>query len=373
MDPPPANPSSGGNTGRASGRGWWLVLIVAVVLVAAAVGGVVFYLSLPKANKPPVATIQASDLSPATYERVTLNGSASYDPDGGPLLFAWTLPGGVTSTATIVNFTLTTVGTFRANLTVTDTGGAKNSTSVRLTTHPATLRVGTNAPFPPFEFYDSNSNLVGFDIDLADALSLRLTYAPAWTDYADFTVLLASVGSGSVDMGASAITSSGAVGAQRNLTMYFSIPYYLVTFGVLVPSSSNLTCTASACTPANLANRTVGVVAGTSEEAWVQANLVTSGVTPPSYVLTYTSTTTLVSAVSTGSVSMGILDAHAAVAAANGTSLRVAGLVATGEQYSLAFPKTAAGLALRDRVNGVLQAMALDGGLQALYSKWFAP
>ena len=358
----------------------WITLGVAAVLIFALLGAAYVYGVFPFAsqspagNHPPVAVIQATDTAPATYERVTLSAAASHDPDGDAMTYAWSFPNGTTPTSMIVNASFAVVGTFRVTLTVTDSHGAQGSSNVSLATHPATLHVGTNVPYPPFETYNATSGrFEGFDIDLTDNVTARLAYKPTWENYADFAVLLSSVSAGQVDMAASAITSSGIVGAERNLTMYFSLPYYEVAFGVLVKSSNNLTCPSTGCAPSELANRTVGIVTGTSEELWVDQELVSPGYTNSSDVHTYTSLETLLVALQAGSFTIGIVDSWTAGAVANGTNLRVAGTIATGEQYSLAFPKNAAGLALRDRVNTVLQAMIADGTLDALMAKWFAP
>lgn len=352
------------------------VAVVAFVLLSAAYtyGVFPFAGSSPATNRPPVAVIQASDTAPATYERVAFNASASHDTDGDAMTYAWSFPNGSSPSGPFVNATFTTVGTFRVTLTVTDSHGAQGSSYVAIATHPATLHVGTNVPFPPFETYNTTTGqFEGFDIDLTDNATARLAYTPTWVNFADFNVLLTAVSQGQVDMAAAAITSSGLVGAQRNQTMYFSLPYYEVTFGVLLKDSNNLTCPSTGCTPSMLANRTVGVVGGTSEEAWVDQQLVTPGYTNSSDVYRYTSLPALVNALQAGSFTLAIVDAWTAAALTNGTNLRAAGAIATGEQYSLAFPKTAAGLALRDRVNTALQAMGADGTLDALKTKWFAP
>lgn len=357
----------------------WIALGIAALVLFALLGAAYVYGVFPfggptpAGNRPPVAVIQASDLAPATYERVTLNASASHDPDGDAMMYGWTLPNGTTPAGAIVNVTFTSVGSFRISLTVTDSHGARGFANATLVTHPATLHVGTNVPFPPFETYNGTSGkFEGFDIDLTSNVTARLAYAPVWENFADFSVLMSAVSQGQVDMAAAAITSSGLIGAQRNLTMYFSIPYYGVTFGVLVKTSNNLTCLSTGCQPSNLANRTIGVVTSTSEELWVDKELVSPGYTNASDVYTYTSLNTLLVALQGGSVSMALVDSWTATALANGTNLRVAGTIATGEQYSLAFPKDAVGLALRDRVNTALQALIADGTLDALMAKWFS-
>ncbi len=361
--------------GRRPNRMW--IVVLAAVLVAAAAFGVGYYLlgrPVPT-NQPPIAVIHASNSAPVTYDTVTFNATGSSDPDGDALTYRWGLPNGTASSRAIVNYTFTSVGTFDFRLTVTDSHGLGDNATLAVTVRPAPLVVGTNTPYPPFEDYNvSTGQIEGFDVDLADALAAREGYAPQWKNYADFSVLLTTVGSGGVDMAAAAITSSGTVGALRNQSMYFSDPYFVVSLGALVNNTSNLSCALSVCTPMDLANRTIGVMTGSTAEAWVQDHLVATNLTPGSLVMSYTSATTAVEALRTGTVSVVLIESYVAQAIASaGVGQRVAGYIVTGEQYSFAFPHSAAGLVLRARMDAALAWAMQTGVYQNLYKKWFGP
>ncbi len=330
--------------------------------------------SPPAENQPPVALIQSSDLSPATYDTVAFNASDSSDPDGDALTYHWDLPNGSASNRVSVNYTFDSVGTFPFKLTVTDTHGAQDVAQVNVTVHPAPLTAGTNVPYPPFEMYNASAGkFEGFDIELAEAAAAEAGYAITWVNYDDFAVLLQSVAAGTVDMAAAAITSSGAVGAQRNLTMAFSLPYFWVDYGVLVGTSSDLRCLAPVCTPTELANRTVGVLGGSMPAAWVEENLVAANRTPRSMVYTYALLTSMIAALQGGSVSMLLLESFITdpLASGSGGSLKVAGVVSPGDAYSFAFPRTAEGLLTASRIDGGLEAVVQSGAYAVLYAKWF--
>lgn len=70
-----------------------------------------------------------------------------------------------------------------------------------------TLSIGTNPPFAPLEFKDTDGDIIGFDLDLARAtagvLGLELVVREQ-----DFTLILPSISAGSVDFGASGFTSN---------------------------------------------------------------------------------------------------------------------------------------------------------------------
>src|SRR5437870_6993607 len=78
-------------------------------------------------------------------------------------------------------------------------------------TGPPRLLLGTNTPFPPFEYYNNTTSgraLVGFDIELVQTLVTRSGYTYEWRDYTDFTALLLAAGSNGVDIPIAAITES---------------------------------------------------------------------------------------------------------------------------------------------------------------------
>lgn len=67
-----------------------------------------------------------------------------------------------------------------------------------------TLVMGTNAEFPPYEYYDGD-NIVGADVDFARAICDRMGYALEIEDMA-FDAIIAAVQSGKVDFGAAGMT-----------------------------------------------------------------------------------------------------------------------------------------------------------------------
>lgn len=70
-----------------------------------------------------------------------------------------------------------------------------------------TFSIATNPPFAPFEFKDSNGNLIGLELDLGRALAgvMGLEYRP---QEMDFSLILPSVQSGGIDAGMSGFTDT---------------------------------------------------------------------------------------------------------------------------------------------------------------------
>lgn len=69
------------------------------------------------------------------------------------------------------------------------------------------LTVGTNPPFAPFEFKDSDGSIIGLEMDLAHAVAqvLGLEFQPVEQD---FSMILPAVQSGQVDLGGSGFTDT---------------------------------------------------------------------------------------------------------------------------------------------------------------------
>ena len=84
---------------------------------------------------------------------------------------------------------------------------------------PTKLVIGTNTPFPPFEFRNETDAVVGFDIDLIGKVMDRIGRQYELYDFRDFSALLSAVQVRRVDVAASGITSNGDIGVKRNLTM----------------------------------------------------------------------------------------------------------------------------------------------------------
>jgi glucose/arabinose dehydrogenase len=101
-------------------------------------GGTIRRIRYFPGNQPPTAVINATPTQGPVPLTVTFDGTQSTDPDPadqGKLTYAWdfTNDGTTDSTATAPSFTYTSAGTFTAKLTVTDTLGATNSSTVTIT------------------------------------------------------------------------------------------------------------------------------------------------------------------------------------------------------------------------------------------------
>jgi len=235
-----------------------------------------------------------------------------------------------------------------------------------------TLVVGTNIPFPPFEDYNTTTNtFFGFDIDIARLIAHASHRTLVVKNFADFDALLATVGKNGVDIAASAITSTGATGANRSTFLTFSTTYYDANQGVLIQSSNpaGVSCPSSNCSNPSILDKTnyvIGVQRGTTSESWTNAHIKNAT------VRNFTGVDTELAALRSGALTAVIIDngPAGAFAAGSGGALVVAGTIFTGEQYSFAV----AHLDPQDLIpviNGVIFTSQQNGTYQQLITKWF--
>ena len=102
----------------------------------------------PASNQPPVANA-GGPYSAAVGAPVSLDGSASRDPDGSIASYAWNFGNGSTGSGVAPSATYAIAGTFTVTLTVTDNGGATSqaSTTVTVTTNTQPPVANAGGPY----------------------------------------------------------------------------------------------------------------------------------------------------------------------------------------------------------------------------------
>jgi PKD repeat protein len=89
------------------------------------------------ANLSPSAVAGADRTSVNTGQTVNFSSAGSSDPDGTIASYSWNFGDGTSSTQANPSHIYNTVGSFTATLTVTDNGGATNSSSIVITVQQA--------------------------------------------------------------------------------------------------------------------------------------------------------------------------------------------------------------------------------------------
>jgi ABC-type amino acid transport substrate-binding protein len=137
-----------------------------------------------------------------------------------------------------------------------------------------TIRIGTDPSWPPFESLDNSSKIVGFEVDLADAVATRLNLTTDWRAVG-FDTIITSVQSGDLDLGVSGFS----VTAERLQQVQFSMPHSNTRAQVIMLQSKrdqlNITILTSLSNLTAL-HLTVGTQTGTTEQDELNAAGVTS-------------------------------------------------------------------------------------------------
>ena len=230
------------------------------------------------------------------------------------------------------------------------------------------LLLGTNTPFPPFEYYDEQDRLVGFDIELIQTLVTRAGYSYEWRDFTDFTALLLAVSATGVDIAIGAIT----IRADRNASLDFTNSYYEGDQGILKLTSDTANyCAAADCTVAEL-NRTdlvIGAQEITTSEFWVEDNL--PAVVDSNNLKLFPALTQVLQALTAGTVDIVVIDKPAADGIAAGNSaFTVEGTIQTNELYGFAVANNDPD-GLIPKLNAQLAAVRADGTYATLLDKYF--
>lgn len=98
------------------------------------------------------------------------------------------------------------------------------------------LKMGTNAAFPPYEFYEDGV-IVGIDAEVAAAIAEKLGMELEIVDM-DFGAIIAAIATGKVDMGMAGMT----VTEERLQSVNFSSTYATGVQAIIVKEGSPITC-----------------------------------------------------------------------------------------------------------------------------------
>ena len=214
-----------------------------------------------------------------------------------------------------------------------------------------TLTMGTNAAFPPYEYYEGDK-IVGIDAEIAELIAKELGRELEIVDQ-DFSSIITSVQTGKVDMGMAGMT----VTEERLENVNFSNSYATGVQVIIVPEDSDI---ASAD---DLDGALIGVQEGTTGHIYCADDYGEES------VVAYTNGATAVQALLDKKIDCVVIDQQPALAFVDvNEGLKILDTEYVIEDYAIAVAKE--NTELLDSINAALEKLTADGSIQKILDKY---
>ncbi len=214
--------------------------------------------------------------------------------------------------------------------------------------------VGTNAEYPPFESVDDAGNIVGFDIDLMNAIAKNAGFEVEFVN-TRWDGIFVALASGEFD----AVISAATITDERKQTVDFSAPYFNAGQALVVKKGSDIQSVD------DLSGKRVGVQLGTTGDIWASENT-------DAEVVRYDEITLAFQALAQGDIDAIINDAptSASIIRANPEmGVTLVGEPFTEEFYGIAVNKDRPEVLAA--INSGLATVRATGEYDEIYNKWF--
>ena len=221
------------------------------------------------------------------------------------------------------------------------------------------LVVGVNIPYPPNEFKDPNGKIVGFDVDLMNAVAATLGLTAEYRE-ADFAKIIPSIQGGTFNVGMSSFTDTKEREQTVDFVTYFSA-------GILWAQRPG-----SGIDPNNACGKRVAVQATTTEdtdELPAKSKACTDAGKPAIDIVKFDSQDAATNAVVLGQVDAMSADSPVtayAIKKSNG-KLETAGDIADAAPYGWPVKK---GSALAQSLKQALEHLIQNGTYKTIATNW---
>ena len=214
-----------------------------------------------------------------------------------------------------------------------------------------TLTMGTNATFPPYEYYDGDT-VVGIDAEICQAIADKLGLKLEIQDM-DFSSLVAAVQSGKIDISAAGMT----VTEDRLKNVDFTDSYSTGVQVVIVPEDSDIQSVD------DMKGKLIGVQDATTGHIYCSDDFGDENVIP------YNSGAMAVQALKDGKVDCVVIDQQPAKSFVEANEgLKILDTEYVTEDYAIAVAKD--NTALKDAINAALKELKDDGTVQSILDKY---
>lgn len=213
------------------------------------------------------------------------------------------------------------------------------------------LTMGTNATFPPYEFYDGD-DIVGIDAEIAGLLAEKLGLTLEIQDM-DFTAIVTSVQAGKIDIGLAGMT----VTEERLENVNFTDSYATGVQVIIVKEGSEI------ASVDDLEGKLIGVQEGTTGHSYCSDDYGEEN------VVAYANGATAVQNLVSGSVDCVVIDQQPAISFVEANEgLKILDTEYVIEDYAAAISKDNEGL--MNALNAALKELIADGSIQEILDKY---
>lgn len=222
-----------------------------------------------------------------------------------------------------------------------------------------TYKAGTEPTYPPFDLTDESGNIIGFDMDLLNAIAEDQGFKVEYSAF-EFDSLVPAAEAGNIDIIAAAMNIS----PDRAEKVDFCDKYFDSGKMILVPVNNNTIKSGKDLTP----EMRVAAQIGTTEADYVQ-QLAKDGKIAKAVILNQT--TDCIMQLQNGDVDAIIIDSPVAMyyeAKYSDVVKQVDSLIDPAE---MAFAVQKGNTALAEKINAGLKNMVENGTYDELLAKWF--
>ena len=225
-----------------------------------------------------------------------------------------------------------------------------------------TIVAGTAPGFPPFEMKNEDGELVGFDIDLFEAVVDETDYTlEEWSEF-EFSSLIPALQNDRIDAIAAAMT----INEERQETISFSDPYYNADQSILVANNSDFRPESLD----DLSGQRVGAQEGTTGAGVVTSELIEEGQLDESNFNTYGNYVFAVEDLENGNIDAVVLDQPVAQTFESQRDVQVAFVYETGERYGFGIRQDDS--ELQSALNDGLATVQDNGTYEEIRNEWFS-
>ncbi len=222
------------------------------------------------------------------------------------------------------------------------------------------VRLGVDATYPPFESKDANGKLVGFEVELGEAVCKEMGVTCEWV-VQDWDGIIPGLLARKYD----AIFSSMSINPERAEQVLFTEPYYTTPSGWFAKKSSSYNATDLA----TLAGARVGVQRGTIQDSYASDKLAGKAT-----IVRYTAADEIVIDLFAGRLDLVLIDVPVGedllAGDTRGGDFGLLGSFVLGDGAAAALRKRDTDLA--DMMNKALRTVKSNGVFDAIRVKYFS-